>query len=98
MAKPAQLAAKVGSCDGVTNHNLESKLEPRESIFMISSNQKPAFLTAGDGDQTHDLLWHVVKKDEPLICMECGQVFKLVQLEDSHAHHDHDHKDHDHHH
>merc|ERR1712063_247572 len=31
----------------------------------------------GDGDSSHDLLWHEVKKDKPTICIECGQVFKL---------------------
>merc|ERR1719282_2210736 len=31
----------------------------------------------GDGESSHDLLWHEVKKDKPTICVECGQVFKL---------------------
>lgn len=32
----------------------------------------------GGGPKHHEVLWHVVKKTKPLVCMECGQVFRLV--------------------
>jgi hypothetical protein len=35
----------------------------------------------GPGPLSHNILWHLVKKDKPLVCLECGQVFKLVPLE-----------------
>jgi len=25
----------------------------------------------------HDLIWHVVKREKPCMCLECGQVFQL---------------------
>ena len=33
----------------------------------------------GEGEHEHALLWHEVKEGKPLICAECGQVFKLVK-------------------
>jgi len=33
----------------------------------------------GEGENEHTLLWHEVKEEKPLICAECGQVFKLVK-------------------
>jgi hypothetical protein len=35
----------------------------------------------GPGPLSHEILWHLVKKDKPLVCLECGQVFKLIPLE-----------------
>lgn len=34
--------------------------------------------TGGPGEEEHELLWHEVKKGKPLICLECGQWFELV--------------------
>eukprot|EP01123_Difflugia_compressa_P010353 TRINITY_DN3776_c1_g1_i1.p1 TRINITY_DN3776_c1_g1~~TRINITY_DN3776_c1_g1_i1.p1 ORF type:complete len:185 (-),score=27.65 TRINITY_DN3776_c1_g1_i1:66-620(-) len=39
--------------------------------------------------QVHEILWHVVKREKPLICLECGQVFKLVTPEGEHVHERH---------
>jgi len=40
----------------------------------------------------HDLLWHVVKRERPTVCLECGQVFQLALPpgEKLHARHHHD--------
>ncbi len=47
---------------------------------------------------SHELLWHEVTNFRPYtICLECGQVFKLVKVEGGdHGHGDHG--DHGHHH
>jgi len=31
----------------------------------------------GPGDLAHDLLWHEVRREKPLVCLECGQFFVL---------------------
>eukprot|EP00029_Vermamoeba_vermiformis_P010072 TRINITY_DN522_c0_g1_i1.p1 TRINITY_DN522_c0_g1~~TRINITY_DN522_c0_g1_i1.p1 ORF type:complete len:168 (+),score=24.69 TRINITY_DN522_c0_g1_i1:537-1040(+) len=36
----------------------------------------------GPGPLAHELLWHNLKKDKPLSCLECGQVFKMIPLEE----------------
>jgi len=33
-----------------------------------------------EGKTQHELLWHEVKIGKPLICVECGQVFKLKRI------------------
>jgi len=33
-----------------------------------------------EGKTQHELLWHEVKIGKPLICVECGQVFKLQRI------------------
>ena len=33
----------------------------------------------GPGEHEHDILWHEVRKDKPLICLECGQWFQLEE-------------------
>jgi len=33
-----------------------------------------------EGKTQHELLWHEVKIGKPLICVECGQVFKLQRV------------------
>jgi len=30
-----------------------------------------------DRTQVHEVRWHVVKREKPLVCMDCGQVFVL---------------------
>lgn len=32
----------------------------------------------GAGPRHHELLWHNLKKNKPLACLECGQIFRLV--------------------
>merc|ERR1711934_204180 len=34
-----------------------------------------------EGDKGHDLMWHEITKDKPLICAECGQVFVLQKFD-----------------
>jgi len=41
--------------------------------------------------QLHDILWHVVKREKPCVCLECGQVFKLVLPEGEELQHKHHH-------
>jgi hypothetical protein len=36
-------------------------------------------------------MWHEVASDKPTVCLECGQIFKLNHLVDSHAAHGHGH-------
>ena len=43
--------------------------------LVISNHPSTA---GGEGDSEHELLWHVVRAGEDLICAECGQVFRLV--------------------
>jgi len=31
----------------------------------------------GPGHLAHDLLWHEVRREKPLVCLECGQFFVL---------------------
>jgi len=53
----------------------------------------------GSENEAHDILWHEVKHGKDLICMECSQVFRHVQIpgmED--LAHGHGHDDHDGHH
>jgi len=40
----------------------------------------------GKGDAEHDLNWFILKKDNPRCCCECGQVFVLNKVEETHAH------------
>lgn len=56
----------------------------------------------------HDLLWHEVRRDKPLVCLECGQFFVLHPhplkerteeiIKELHGEHTdlHAHDDHDH--
>jgi len=39
----------------------------------------------------HELLWHILKREKPLACLECGQIFKLVTPEGEHIHESHHH-------
>jgi len=40
----------------------------------------------------HELVWHRVRKEKPLMCMQCGQVFQLEMEEEHHGDGDgHDH-------
>jgi len=56
----------------------------------------------GSAEQEHELLWHEVKANKDLVCMDCGQFFRLKQipgldLGHGHGHHEesefHGHKD-----
>mmetsp|Transcript_20646 Transcript_20646/g.35219 ORF Transcript_20646/g.35219 Transcript_20646/m.35219 type:complete len:144 (+) Transcript_20646:35-466(+) len=46
--------------------------------------------TGGDGDKSHELLWHEVRANEKIVCMACGQFFQLEKVQDpedlEHAH------------
>ena len=57
------------------------------TLVPLAAKVAGQFNAPGDGDVFHDLLWHVVKKDEPLVCFQCGQAFVLEQLEDHDHHH-----------
>jgi hypothetical protein len=36
-------------------------------------------LPGGEGDRAHDLMWHEVRLEKPLMCADCGQVFVLKE-------------------
>ena len=38
--------------------------------------------TGGAGDHSHDLLWHEVREGENVVCLGCGQFFRLEKVED----------------
>jgi len=40
-------------------------------------NSRVVGCQGGPGDLAHDLLWHEVRREKPLICLECGQFFVL---------------------
>eukprot|EP01118_Nematostelium_gracile_P010786 TRINITY_DN3771_c0_g1_i1.p1 TRINITY_DN3771_c0_g1~~TRINITY_DN3771_c0_g1_i1.p1 ORF type:complete len:193 (-),score=49.59 TRINITY_DN3771_c0_g1_i1:180-758(-) len=45
----------------------------------------------GSEENEHELLWHIVAKKKPTVCLECGQFFKLEPVH-GHGHgHDHGH-------
>jgi len=44
-----------------------------ESIYPV----RIVGCTGSHETQTHELLWHNVKREKPLVCLECGQVFQL---------------------
>lgn len=53
----------------------------------------------GSAEEEHELLWHEVKENKNLICMDCGQFFALKRypgFEHFGGHHDH-HEEHDFH-
>jgi len=42
--------------------------------------------------QLHEIAWHIVKREKPCVCLECGQVFQLVtpegeEIQEKHHHH-----------
>jgi len=57
---------------------------------------RPVACEGGFGSQKHDMIWHPVRNDKDLICLECGQVFRLKKvphpdgedLHDDHHHHE----------
>jgi len=46
------------------------------------SDDRAVGCVGGEGAAEHDLVWHVVKKNKPLICMECGQAFRLIAIDE----------------
>eukprot|EP01124_Arcella_intermedia_P018319 TRINITY_DN25270_c0_g1_i1.p1 TRINITY_DN25270_c0_g1~~TRINITY_DN25270_c0_g1_i1.p1 ORF type:complete len:181 (-),score=22.87 TRINITY_DN25270_c0_g1_i1:67-609(-) len=51
----------------------------KEPVLVPSIFPSRTVGCAGSEDtQLHTILWHVVKREKPCICLECGQVFKLV--------------------
>eukprot|EP01125_Pyxidicula_operculata_P006366 TRINITY_DN2211_c0_g1_i1.p1 TRINITY_DN2211_c0_g1~~TRINITY_DN2211_c0_g1_i1.p1 ORF type:complete len:183 (+),score=44.50 TRINITY_DN2211_c0_g1_i1:40-549(+) len=67
-----------------------SSLEERHILFGARGTiQEPVLVESvfpsrvvgcmgSEDTKVHELLWHTVKREKPLICLECGQVFKLV--------------------
>ncbi|XP_049851702.1 uncharacterized protein LOC126326584 [Schistocerca gregaria] len=51
-----------------------------EAPVLIPSieNERIVGCQGGAGPRFHDILWHTVKKSKPLCCLECGQIFRLV--------------------
>jgi hypothetical protein len=55
-------------------------------MFMLipfsssSSNLWLIFIILGGPGKEHELIWHEVVENHPLVCVECGQVFKLRKM------------------
>uniref|UniRef100_A0A7S2AB26 Uncharacterized protein n=1 Tax=Stereomyxa ramosa TaxID=1078864 RepID=A0A7S2AB26_9EUKA len=51
----------------------------KESPVIVRSwfDSRIVGCVGGKGETGHDLLWHEVRKDRPLVCLECGQYFSL---------------------
>ncbi len=73
---------------GATRARAVSVLEPRRRLQRCVAATRALTLvtcaraccTGGDGDHSHDLLWHEVRKNETVVCMACGQHFKLQEV------------------
>ena len=65
-------------------HLIRDPAPSLDSLNCSSSatNINNIIFAGGPGPLAHELLWHNLKKDKPLACLECGQVFKMIPLEE----------------
>jgi len=51
----------------------------KEDPVIVQSyfNSRIVGCQGGPGDLAHELLWHEVRREKPLVCLECGQFFVL---------------------
>jgi hypothetical protein len=62
---------------------------PEKPVIVRSVFDSRIVGCVGHAGHEHDLIWHVVSNGKPLVCLECGQVFKLEKIDDPllHSHH-----------
>lgn len=61
---------------------------PEKPVIVKSIFDSRIVGCEGGTGREHELIWHVVTHGKPLVCLECGQAFKLEKIQDdSHAHH-----------
>jgi len=62
------------------NHILYGDMGTPDSPVLVESVYTSRIVGCAGSQQTrvHDILWHVVKREKPLVCLECGQTFQLI--------------------
>mmetsp|Transcript_62168 Transcript_62168/g.86417 ORF Transcript_62168/g.86417 Transcript_62168/m.86417 type:complete len:141 (+) Transcript_62168:69-491(+) len=63
---------------------------PENPVIVQSVFHNRIVGCVGGKHNEHELIWHNVSHEKPLVCLECGQVFKLERIEDpalAEAHH-----------
>ena len=56
---------------------------PERPALVPSHNEMRAVgCVGGHGVREHEVLWHNVKRMKPAVCLDCGQVFRLVSYDE----------------
>jgi len=78
-------AAEANNANGWKQDYLDSPFGTFDSPTIVPSMNTSRIVgcTGGPGfEDEHEITWHVVHEGRPLVCMDCGQVYKLLNVND----------------
>jgi len=68
---------------------LTGKFGTQSEPVIVPSRFQTRIIGCTGGSEEHELLWHEVKVGKDIVCMDCGQFFRLKQIEGfEESHHD----------